>query len=539
MASVSVSDPLLHEHAGDFSNYDVLLAKTHLDALVLDPNQNHIGNNRFQILSNMHKDEFEERITAGEPTDVVVNKIIDIVCRQCEPKGRFMLTQGKGGWIVLNEWEAREFVTEFLLLASPTGKAKLTPPEALTNSMPVALRPVETEGYSNPPQELRATMAGDVNEEKKRRRRSSLLRRSVSEGNFDDKKKLGRSIVGMVFPSKPSWVPKLGKKAKPEGLDVLFNRHRTKLSAGPTGNNRLAIMIKMQQSTYMSSSEEERQRMVGEVYRTVTDAWKGRFLAENSDKRGFTVLEEHEVVGALRCLFDPTGSAGSSSFVDAASTPTTDDVREDEASSSSDSRLPSVVKHTTMQAIHHVKPEVDTNGMYNAALASLQKRKQKKDLNSKIRNLTSGNRRPGRSSAASTHLHRHASAPMTTFERLESDASYSSLTPIPLPLMNPAVSLPGYGQSSQPYGYPPHDLSAAIGGGGEPLQSLHDLEPDPIMEPRPLHPQYDARMSLNPIRPSMATEIDAGLIEDLLSHLDVSGDLYSQGPTASDHRGGA
>jgi hypothetical protein len=527
MASVSVSDPFLHEHAGEFSNYDVLLAKTHLDALVLDPNQNHIGNNRFQILSNMHKDEFEERITAGEPTDVVVNKIIDIVCRQCEPKGRFMLTQGKGSWIVLTEWEARDFVTEFLLLASPSGKAKFTPPEALTNSMPVALRPADAEASASPPQELRATMVGDVNEEKKRRRRSSLLRRSVSEGNFDDKKKLGRSIVGMMFPSKPSWVPKLGKKAKPEGLDVLFNRHRTKLSAGPTGNNRLAIMIKMQQSAYLSSSDEGRQRMVGEVYSTVTEAWKGRFLAENFDKRGYTVLEDHEVFAALRCLFDPSGSAGPGPIVDPAPTPTTDELREDEASSSSDSRLPSVAKHSTMEALHQFTPEVGTSGMYNAALASLQKRKQKKDLNSKIRNLTTGTRRPGR--ASSTQLNRHVSAPMTTFERLESDASYSSLTPIPLPLMNSTVSLPGYGQSQSPYGYE-QDLAAAIGGGGEPLQSYHDLEPDPIMEPRPLHPQYDARMSLNPIRPSMATDIDAGLIEDLLSHLDVSGDLYSQGP---------
>jgi hypothetical protein len=553
MASVSLTDASKHEHTGEFSNYDVLLAKNHMDSLILDPAQTHIGNNRFQILSNMHRDEFDERLTAGENTDVVVNKIIDIVCRQCEPKGRFMLTEGKGSWIILNQGETRHFVTEFLA-ASPD-RVKLTPPEALTNSLPAPIRSSDADGAPHPPQELRSTMAGGAGEERKRRRRSSLLRRSVSEGNFDDKKKLGRllgKLPTLAMPSTPSWIPSIGRKTKPEGLDVLFNRTRTKLSPGPTGNNRLAITIKMQQNSYMSSSAEERQRIAVEVYNTVTKAWKGRFLAENLNRRGYAVLTTGEAVHAICCLFDPryafdpAGYAMATTYTMPLSI--AEDAGEDGPSAAFDLKQPAAVKEVTMQAIHSLSAETDdASGIHSAALASLQKRRQKQDLNSRLRRMTSGSPHPG--VAATTHLHRHASAPvpMTSFERVESDASFASLTPIPLPGMaSSSVSLPSYDPSSHSFGggaYPqqhPYNASSSLAAiGGEP--SLPDLPhpgDDPallVMEPRPIHPHRDpSRVSMNPIRLTgsgvgTAGEIDAGLLEDLLSHLDMSGDLHCGG----------
>ena len=52
--------------------------------------QNHVGNQRFQVTLNMHRQDFETRHSRGQDTSPVVNKLIAIVSQKCVPPGRFL-----------------------------------------------------------------------------------------------------------------------------------------------------------------------------------------------------------------------------------------------------------------------------------------------------------------------------------------------------------------------------------------------------------------------------------------------------------------
>lgn len=479
MASVvnnnnDTTDP--RDHAGDFSNYDVLLAKDMTGDLILDSKQSHIGNNRFQVLLNMHQSEFEDALIAGASADAVVKRVIDIVCRQCVPKGRFLLSEGNQSWIVLTEMEAEDFVTDYLMSPECTHRALGSNPDALTNSL---ASPKTTSPGVADMEPLRATI-GDTggDGEKKRRRRSSLLRRSMSEGGFDDNKKSTRRSVRFPNMDAVSWIPKLFTRQKPASLDVVFNAEKTALVEGHTGNNRLRVMVSMQRESYRTGGSQEKYQLVQNVMETVTDSWKGRFLAEkgNGGRGGYEVLtdENEQITLAIRCLFDPDAAEAMASISLIA--PMEELVIEDTDVSA---RRPSFVKKKTLQALHQIKPANADQDLRTAAVASLQKRKQRQGLTSRIRDLSAG--ALPMAAPVSGGLQRSVSEPIHP----------DNLTPFPTQ-MHSASTTDGY-------------LDVAV---NRPASEARD----------------EARLSM--IRDSLYSHnLPEGMIEDLLSGLDVSEDF--------------
>lgn len=476
-AATTSSDSLsLMVASKDVTNYDVLLYNTNEGLQLLSdeyPEKRfHVGNNRFQVLSQMHRREFEERWTAGMSTDEVVKRLIDIVCRQCVPTGRFLELKGNDKtndkeWKTLSESQVQDFVKTSL--ANPP---KVTP-NALSASVPNVLleqqraeqsaaaaanhnstyrtspdndfdeddnevfdntliNQLKSNTFSNQSNKersgadmFRATFTADGGEDnKKRRRRSSLLRRSLSEGqsatlsgHFSDKKKSSRRgfLVGFSgsggaesedsdhagngggttgpavrfqfppFLQTTSWrKPKDNTSVtsgggndnsgiSPQGLDVVFNHLKTVLVIGHTGNNRLQIILDMQKDIYTKASDEDKNKSIQELIETVTKHWKGRFLSQRMDGV-FHEMSETQAELGLRALF------GEEQVPDVAMTMT----------AQGKTKRPSVVKHRTLQALHRFQPTNEAEDMRSAAVASLQKKKQRQGLTTRIRNLTAG-----------------------------------------------------------------------------------------------------------------------------------------------------
>jgi len=213
-------------------NFDVLLEEDLATGMPKIQQKGHVGNNRFSVLVNMNAKQGND--------DIVVERIIDIVCRQVEPNGRFLLRR-KGQWYPMTHEDVKAFVrAQVDHLAPPRRTTNPTPlamgisslqqaPAAAPShcaSAPVPQTPPNTlqkdfsplgMGPSNlsvneikelsmvlkPLLDRKDALDDDDDGDKKRRRRSSLLRRSVSESvlfapshsEFDKKKSVRKHTL--------------------------------------------------------------------------------------------------------------------------------------------------------------------------------------------------------------------------------------------------------------------------------------------------------------------------------------------------------
>jgi hypothetical protein len=284
----------------EITNYDVLadeitnpISTDESDVgLSLAAHSYHVGNNRLEVLCNIHNQAFSDHEAKGDAGNsaAIVEKIMDIVQNQCVPKGRFLERNSKGEWKEVEPEKARKLVRQ-------------------------ALGNVQNQSSGPGPQSaLEMKKMQEADAEKKRRRRSSLLRRSVSSSMLPtlveggggapiiDKKKATRLEVSPLpspTNSRPgSPVPEEKEKEKPrpvfgrsrsvelqpngarqnrrmstiiqtqtikeaKKMDVLFNTAKTALLPGTDlhGNNRLRVMVSIQTVSYKDATDEIQTKM--------------------------------------------------------------------------------------------------------------------------------------------------------------------------------------------------------------------------------------------------------------------------------------
>jgi hypothetical protein len=228
------------------TDFDVLSDELPGDLYVLDDyNNGQIGNNRLRVLIEMNHEAFSLSFNRNdqEECEKVVQQIQSVTCQ----KGRFLSKpiDGSDMWKVLNEEQSKELVRQALRSPLPE-KEILEPlddlePLSLTSTTttaaaaaaaaddddasesfePIPLADTEAEvdfddlggltslGIGNLELNERLEPTDEVSSsDKKRGRRQSLLRRSVSESNFD-KKKTYRNLIGEVGLSELSGLQQL------------------------------------------------------------------------------------------------------------------------------------------------------------------------------------------------------------------------------------------------------------------------------------------------------------------------------------------
>jgi hypothetical protein len=398
-------------------NYDVLLQEMSDGTLrIASEPATHVGNNRLEVLLLMSRSEYKELMAAGEATFQVVENVIEIVTTQCVPPGRFLLPAGKEdvdkphrerlwGEVSLGQ------VEKFIGLALLDGKGA---------------------GLGNFPEFSKAgseSAPPDEDSTKKRGRRSSLLRRSVSEsivrlaekyeadGNRSgaDGKKKGNHRSSSLWSIRKE--KSQTKVTQTEDLDVLLNFEQTWLLPNHVGNNRLKVLLNIHKEKYENSTIEDQTSSLQEWIRTVTQFWGGRFLRQlEGNLGGFEHLDTNQAELALHSVIS-------------------------EISQSSDDVLclSAVGKSASVPILGNVPHRaagLDVQDMRSAAVQSLQKRKKRQGLVSRLRNLaaatltrTTSNSARAQSKPEAGGLGRFTSAPSASCYNSGGNSLPTSPTP--------------------------------------------------------------------------------------------------------------
>jgi hypothetical protein len=444
----TVSNIMAPPSTNDFviTNYDVLADEVSNPinsgeksfGLSLTAHSYHVGNNRLEVLCNIHNQAYSDHQAKGDESNcaAIIDKIMDIVQNQCVPKGRFLERNNKGEWNEVDAAKARLLVRQTLTKVENHQSSSRAPD-------------VEHHGQDKQQKE-------ESDAEKKRRRRSSLLRRSVSASMlpnlmsarddlmshghgakpFDDKKKstrrgispkaspensrpgspvdekprpmFGRSqSVDMAQANTARRARRLAFAQKVESsavlvnetlkMDVLLNTAKTALLPGTDlhGNNRLRVMVQIQTAAYNSATEEEQVTMAKNLINTIENFWEGRILSKVPTMRGkgedcYVKLENEHAVSAIKNLLSGIAlekeeeiTMGDNPDVDVkqgrrASLKAIQSLAASGEANGSASILPSSLPSLPPDMLH----------MRSAAVKSLQKRKQRQGLNSRIRGLT-------------------------------------------------------------------------------------------------------------------------------------------------------
>jgi hypothetical protein len=440
-------------------NWDVLVEEAtvqetstsrHEGVLKLAEQGHAVGNKRFEVLLSMHRQEFEQAATL-EAQDAVILKILDIVCRQCVPNGRFLKAERSyaGGiwWQELSSERAQAFVLDSLQTPSEAGVASFPPileqvkeEEKYLDEEPLPHyddTPIPESPISATPQAINEDPQ-TINEEKKRRRRSSLLRRSASESHMttssdlDGKKKAVRlgSLLKTSF-----WKSLRGNKNVeiPEPLDVLLVESRDAFQPNVThqvGNNRLSILMEVQCEQYRNASAKGRESIVQELVEAVTSHWGGRFLSVTHFNDGYQILTERQAPPAVQALFENFLQGGTATAALEALHRSCSEAGI--GSTAAPAKLSSTVNKEADQVLHKLAPlpitgsptgaSAKVEDMRSAAVKSLQKRKKRQGLATRIRSLTS------------SALTRSVSEPVKKSNRQKAEESARKYDTSPIPI---------------------------------------------------------------------------------------------------------
>lgn len=271
------------------TNYDVLIDGGS-EATFKLVDQEHVGNNRFEVFLNLHKEEYAREQAAGNQPgmDNIVEKIVDIVCHRCVPNGRFLEKvaipiEGEDDWMELGEGE----LTRRRLHQALQGGTAPSPRTSKMLSSQSTQAERRTDDFAS-----------------KRRRRGSYarLRRSISESMLFHstlEKKNQVNMINSVFMSAAELGEEHASIQTPNPMDVVFTPSRNGLAAtGTPGNARFGILISMHAESFRAAGDKR--PTLNELMTTVESHWKGRFLVTSLD--GYEELPREAVSATISKL---------------------------------------------------------------------------------------------------------------------------------------------------------------------------------------------------------------------------------------------
>jgi hypothetical protein len=373
----------------EITNYDVLVDPPQggrWGEQQLVKHKDHVGNNRLQVFLNLYQAAYNDARLRSDliGCNSIVEKIVQTVCHQCVPRGRFLVgaDSGMGNvvWSIMDEDNAKALVHKVL---QPQ-------PEEMVIHAPKANTPMNTTMNMDtfPRLVLPSKPKPMIDEGQKRRRRSSLLRRSASESMVgmvaESKKKLSRQDFNHAA-EEPTWRSTRsggGGLLTLNRLDVVLTPARNALdpNSQSLGNNRLHILVAMQSTKYQQSSYEGKEAVLDEVMQTVNMFWRGRFMVQGLT--GYEELSKEDARQALRSIFEMRSSQALPKRHSVASHP---------------ERRTSFVTPTPMglskQASMTMIPSgqqlnmPDVNDLRSAAVKSLQKQKARQTIANRLEQI--------------------------------------------------------------------------------------------------------------------------------------------------------
>ncbi|CAB9526600.1 expressed unknown protein [Seminavis robusta] len=435
----------------EITNYDVLADEVSNPissgesevGLSLAAHSYHVGNNRLEVLCNIQAQTFNDLLAKKDESgsSALVERIMNIVQNQCVPKGRFLERSTKGEWKEVETEKARLLVRQ--ALENQGTATTTTRPGAAKKEEEAEAAEIQQKKKESDAEKKRRRRSSLL----RRSVSSSMLPNFGDLGMaglggkpFDDKKKSTRREISPqpspansrasspVPPADRSGPrPAFGRSqsvdmgqairakrdrrlavsnaleanpllvSEPMKMDVLLNTAKTALLPGTDlhGNNRLRVMVQIQTGGYQGADEETQTKMAESLLNTIESFWGGRILSKVPSRNksagdSFLKLDKDHSISAMKNLLsgkaaeqeeeatigeapDPKIKQGRRASLKAIQS-----IASSGATGSSASILPS-----SLPAL-----PADMQHLRSAAVKSLQKRKQRQGLNSRIRGLT-------------------------------------------------------------------------------------------------------------------------------------------------------
>jgi len=408
----------------------------------------HVGNNRLEVLCNIYNHAFTDSQEKGDEVSsaAIVEKIMGIVQDQCVPKGRFLERRMKGEWSVVETGKARLLVRQ--ALGNVQNQSRSTVARGGGQQSAEALQKKQEDDAEKKRRRRSSLLRRSVSssmlpnfkerdpgkeiesntvDKKKSSRKGSIVKSEDSSDNDDKSRSTSRSsspssIAKSADPAvdnRPR--PVFGRSRSVEvggtgrsqrrfattferppiikdtlKMDVLMNTAKTALVPGTDlhGNNRLRVMVNIQTTAYTSADPDTKLKMANDLLGTIENFWGGRILSQIPSLRRkgeddqYVKLDKANSIMALKNLL--SGKAAQ---------------REEEATQGeeTDSHIQQG-RRASLNAIQKIATTADPDAsilpstlptlppdmqhLRNAAVKSLQKRKQRQGLNSRIRGLT-------------------------------------------------------------------------------------------------------------------------------------------------------
>jgi hypothetical protein len=184
----------------------------------------------------------------------------------------------------------------------------------------------------------------------------------------------------------------------PEPLDVLLVESRNAFQPNVThqvGNNRLSVLMEVQCEQYRIASAKGKESIVQELVKAVTTHWGGRFLAVTPFRDAYQILTERQAPSAVKALFETFLQGGTATSAMEALHKSCSEAGI--GSTAATGKHLSAVKKEAVKA-YQIEPtpiaesslgtSVRVEDMRSAAVKSLQKRKQRQGLATRIRGMT-------------------------------------------------------------------------------------------------------------------------------------------------------
>jgi len=256
------------------NNYDVILHHhTDTEPLQVARGTRHVGNGRFRIMmESLFRQRYLQAELFGDDEECIsiAQEVIDTVCFQCSPNGRFFVLQ----------------------------KDCKTLQQIPCNS-PLILGMIQNALQKYPVEERRADVLFSPP-----KKRQTTAEYPPSRG------KSGLELLSRAASSKELLTQELVDT--PSRFDVVCTARGISHDRQFTGNNRLKVMFTLR-SDYNSSTQEERQLIVESMVSSVMDDAGGKFLQIDKESSKYKVLSRSCAATCIRKALDSSNRKGSTS----------------------------------------------------------------------------------------------------------------------------------------------------------------------------------------------------------------------------------
>lgn len=281
----------MESKSNDTSNYDVLFLADNDSRRIQFAPGHHIGNQRFRVFLNMHRQAFEvaESDFDNEECDRIAGIIVRTVCHECVPRGRFLEKRGTEAnerdkeWVDIGDGPMARIRVRQAFDVVPTHLGSHDDQIHSVHNEPGAQNSprdrhqapdLQFGGGSEPHECILGNHSSHVPQKRKYLRSTSDTAVTLEKRIRGGMPRTGSHRCTVKYDIRPCDINKNDVLCGGSGMGIL--------STDNVGNNRFRVLVSIQRDKYAAADRKRKFKIVCDIVNTVKASMpSGRFLIEN------------------------------------------------------------------------------------------------------------------------------------------------------------------------------------------------------------------------------------------------------------------